>query len=218
MNHLYFGVVGMKITPPAAFAGGLRPARYWRIDNIIRHSSGTQIYGFKFFKGGANDTNIEPASITTDNGDETSLYNVSRHVGDSGIARTIDAITFFNFDFGVKVQPDRLEIWGVEWDVDYVLSFDISWSDDNATWTKIAAFDSETNPLLNRIWPDGANHWAFMQSDLGTQISSPKISTVTGRANNGITLNRPVLFIPQGRRPDAMVLNGPVINVIDKPV
>lgn len=200
---------------------GMKSARYWRIDNIVRHSSGTQIYGLCFHKGGNPvDHRLVPISITTDSGNQTTELNSSLVSGDEqGSVNNMDSITFVDFDFGAAVTPDRLEVWGNEWDVDYLRSFDISWSDDNANWNLIGAFDSDTNYEIGRIWPDRANYVTrHIKCAEGLQISTPRIATVCGRSNNGITLNRPVLSIPQGRRPDAMVLNGPVINVIDKPV
>lgn len=195
--NLLPGIVGIVRLPSNAAAEGMKTARYWRLDNIVYNNTIPQIYGLKFWKSGVHSVStnaLNPVTITTSSGEQTSLYNVSRLLGDSGTVYTITGITFFNFDFGSPVRPDRLEIWGWEWDRDCMQSFDISWSDDNSTWTKVGEWNADTH--INRSVGDGGTHLALqIWSNEGLQISSPKITVIEGRKADAIFLNRPVITI-----------------------
>ena len=217
---IYPGIIGkIMFSVPETSAEGMKSARYWRLDNIVRHSSSTQIYGFAFHGSGFGSiSKLEPISIVNDSGNMTTDFNHSKIGGDSGGGvDTIDAYTFFNFDFGVSVAPDRLEIWGWEWDVDYIVSCDISWSDNNTTWNKVGEFHADTQ--MSRI---NANNQAVfcrhIWSESGIQFSNASLSVVHGRTADGVFLNRPTTTVIVGRTGENVFLNRPVITVIDKPV
>ena len=192
---IYPGIIG-KIVPLNAAAVGMKTAQYWRLDNIVRHSSDTAIYGFAFHGSGFGATSkLSPVSIINDSGDMTADFNHSNIGGDSGGGiDIIDTYTFFNFNFGTPVTPDRLEIWGHEWDGDYIVSCDILWSEDNIHWHKIGEFNANTQ--INRIRRD--HHAVFCRhiwSEEGVQISNATIAVVHGRTAEGVFLNRPVITI-----------------------
>lgn len=215
--NLLPGIIGKIYIAPTT-GGGMKAARYWRIDNIVRQSSGTQIYGFKFFTSGFSADSLEPVSIITDAGDQTSEFDRSSVKGDSaGSVKTIDAVTFFTFDFGTDVKPDRLEIWGYEWDVDYIVSADISWSNNNSTWTKVGEWNANTQ--VNRPnWDGQAYVMRIISSDTDMQISNANIAVIEGKRSDALLMSRAMMTVIHGRSPNKIVLNRPVITVIEKPV
>ena len=143
--------------------------------------------------------------------------------------------TFFNFDFGTPVTPDRLEIWGYEWNEDYIVSCDISWSDDNIAWNKVGEFHAETQigilhfsnhaVFCRHIWSEGGIQFSNASISVihgrtadGVFLNRPTTTVILGRAGEGVLLNRPAVTTILGRAGEGVLLNRPVITIIDKPI
>ena len=207
---------GAAVFVPPSPANGFKAARYWRVDNIVRHSTGTQITGLAFFGNGMSAAaQLSPVSITTNIGNETTKYN--RTIFTSGITfNTVDAVTFFDFDYGSDVIPTGFAIYGIEWDVDYIRTADISYSDDGISWTKSGEwfrFDGDTN-----VSPDYAQHYTKnIWADAAVAVSQSRIQIVSGRSTSAIVTSKAEVNVISGRHPSQQVIPMSRIAIITIP-
>ena len=207
---------GAAIFVPPSTTNGFKAARYWRVDNIVRESTGTQITGLAFFGNGMSAAaQLSPVSITTDVGDETAKYN--RTIFTSAISiSTVDAVTFFNFDYGSDVIPTGFAIYGNEWDVDYIRTADISYSDDGIVWTKGGEwfrFDGDRNVSIDYAQHYTKNIWA----DAAVAICQSRIPIVSGRSTSAIVTAKAEVNVISGRHPSQQVIPMSRIAIITIP-
>ena len=196
MHYIYPGMIGKVFVAPPAVGSAFISARYWKIDNITRESGGTTIYGITLWKG---DTILpDPATMVANTGDFLNLWR-SRRNGDSGVNTTMDTITDITFDFGTNVSPDRVALWGVEWDVNYIDSFDISYSHDNVTFHKIGHWDDATQTGESG-WRDNTEYFNPMISSheyLGNSHAEQNL--VLGRRSEAQVAVRAEVILIMGR-------------------
>lgn len=162
------------VVPPTPSSAGWPDARYFRINNFVFDNTVPQIYNIAFQDGG---TDLVPTSILTAAGNQTTaLTNTS-------VTPDIDTWSYFDFDFGVAVTPDRLRIRYFESDRDYIVSADFWVSDDDITYTQIGSFRKED--FYSRYgMPDGEEFYfeIAVEEGVSEQLSS---YTVTGASNVG---------------------------------
>lgn len=217
MSHFYPGIVAIKINT----GGGLSPrisARYWRLDNFSYHSSITQIRGLWFAtKDSTGWTKLNPSSITNDTGDVTAAFDSTSHT----TITTVDAITYFEFDMGVSVAPEQLVIFGNEWDTDYIVSADLSYSDDGITWTKVSEFNADDSATGQaRVNYDGTSYPTRPIRPPNGQalITSSHVGIVSGRRTDAMTITRGEIIVLSGRHPAGVAIVTGNLYVITTPV
>ncbi|ACL81304.1 hypothetical protein [Silicibacter phage DSS3phi2] len=178
--------------PPPAPVLNLISARYWRINNLVYNTSGTQINGLTFGTGESLAATLNPVSITNDTGDVTATFNktVQTNPRPALSLANIDAVTFFDFDFGEPVTPTVFSIWGHEWDTDNIVSFNMSYSSDGTNWTL----------LLTSFATDFFTKWSGVSTDSveiklriipptnGTFVSNAHQNVILGRRSNAVFL------------------------------
>lgn len=211
------GIVARYVAPVLPTAEGMMNVRYWKMDNFVYHSSGTQIYGFGFYSGSTPDTLLTPSTVTTNLGTNTNLADTRwNDTGPNNIIN-MDSITEVVFDFGTQVKPQLFEMYAHESDLDYITSFDISASDDGVTYTKVGEFN--INETVNRILYDATYYVApVIWANNAIEIPRTNITVVDGRVSEGVFLNRPKMTVIHGRAAEGVLLNRPKITVIEKPV
>jgi hypothetical protein len=205
MNALLGSVsyAAMSAGGPSGPVLNLISARYWRINNIVKNTVGTTINGLSFGTGENIANLLTPVSITNDTGDVTATFNKNNEtvpIPALSLAN-IDAVTFFDFDFGSPVTPTVFTIWGNEWDTDNIISFNMSYSANGTDWTVLyTAFSLD--PL---IW------WGMATTD-NAQLSIRMIPT-----SNGIFVSNTNLNVILGARTNAIMNPSAKIYVISIP-
>jgi len=192
-------------------------ARYWRVDNLVYHSSATQIYGFSFNTinrlDGANVYNT-PISIMTNLGEQLTTFNKIRIIGRGSGVTTIDSHTYFDFDFGTPITPNEFFIWGNEWDVDYIVSCDISYSDDGTTWTKTGEFHADTQ-ISSRQFADGLEaRTPAIWSPNTVTMEDASLRVVSGGLDHAATFSDARILILAGRMPGHLYVHDAHLYVI----
>ena len=205
MNALLGSVsyAAMGAGSPPAPVSNLISAQYWRIDNIDNHSTGTTINGLSFTTGSLVEYLLNPVSITNDTGDVTATFNKSNQTAPlpSLSLANIDAVTFFDFDFGTPVTPTIVSIWGHEWEVDHINSFNLSYSNNGTDWTIV-----QTTFSLGFF-----TSWASASTD-NIQLNIQMIPV-----NNGTFVSNAHLNAILGARTNALVNPSAKIYVISIP-
>lgn len=205
MNALLASVsyAAMSAGSPPGPVSNLISARYWRINNIVKNTTGTTINGLSFGTGEIVEFLLNPVSIINDNGNVTTTFNKNNETVPTPTASlaNIDAITFFDFDFGSPVTPTVVSIWGHEWERDNIVSFNLSYSNDGTNWTTV-----QTAFSLNFFIP-----WATFATD-NYQISIRMIPV-----DNGTFVSNAHLNVILGARTNALVNPSAKICVISIP-
>ena len=153
--------------------GGWPSARYWRINNFAFVGTNPQIYNIAFQDGGVD---LVPTSILTAAGNQTAVLT------NTSITANISTWSYFDFDFGADVAPDRLRIRYFESDRDYIVSADMYVSDDDITYTQIGSFRKED--VYSRYGMFDGSYFYF---DIGVEegVSNQLTTYATAGAREG---------------------------------
>lgn len=195
------------VIPPSSPSGGMVTARYWRIDNFVyQDSSRTEIYNIGFWDSGVDPI---PVTITTNNGDQTTALT-------NGSVINISSITYMDFDYGTDITADMLRLRARELDTDYIISADISYSDDGTSWTKIGSFNYLTSWGSN-AGVDGSTVFWDLGVEEGVQLV-PSSYVIVGGPRTEVFLPKRDTYLIYGRHPSQPVFETVASYVITIPV
>jgi len=220
-----------SVSSSAIIAGGdpgpLDPfitARYWRIDNMVcEDTSFTEIVGMTFVTINRTGSVVHtPTSITSNLGDATTALNRNWAFSGSGTATTyISDMTYIDFEYPTAIAPNQFALYNNELAVDYLISFDISFSTDGVTWIKCGQGNVNDNTsFMNRISTNVAEF--YFNTNIGTYagqlaVDEAILNVVIGRNPTGVSITDAKLYALIGRSNQAATIHEARLWVITEP-